>query len=65
MTGRSGIIIEKKSHSTIHAFIRLRVKNMCSLLTNKVVVFSTNIYVVGTQKNRLIEIVLLSTHTSH
>ena len=62
MTGRSGIILEKKSHLTIHALIRLRVKNMCILLTNNVVVFSTNIYVVGTQKNRLIEMVLLSTH---
>ena len=34
---------------------------MCILLTNNDF-FSTNIYVVGTQKNRLIEMVLLSTH---
>ena len=35
---------------------------MCILLTNNAVVFSTNICVVVTQKNRLIEMVLLSTH---
>ena len=49
---------------TVHqdSYIRFWTMEVCIVLENYIAYFSTKTYVVGTQKNRLNETVLLSTH---